>query len=135
VTGSTGLTITELRRLLRAREISARELLQAHTDRIQEVDGDVRAFLRLTPQLAEDQADAADRALKAGVAGPLAGIPMAVKDVLCVKGVETTAGSQILRGFKPPYTGTAMSRLFEAGAVMLGVTNCDEFAMGSSTEN
>jgi len=62
-------------------------------------------------------------------------IPMAVKDVLCVRGVETTAGSQILRGFKPPYTGTAVSRLFDAGAVMLGVTNCDEFAMGSSTEN
>jgi aspartyl-tRNA(Asn)/glutamyl-tRNA(Gln) amidotransferase subunit A len=58
-----------------------------------------------------------------------------VKDVLCVRGVETTAGSQILRGFKPPYTGTAVSRLFEAGAVMVGVTNCDEFAMGSSTEN
>jgi aspartyl-tRNA(Asn)/glutamyl-tRNA(Gln) amidotransferase subunit A len=60
---------------------------------------------------------------------------MAVKDVLCVRGVETTAGSQILRGFKPPYTATAVARLFEAGAVMLGVTNCDEFAMGSSTEN
>jgi aspartyl-tRNA(Asn)/glutamyl-tRNA(Gln) amidotransferase subunit A len=60
---------------------------------------------------------------------------MAVKDVLCVRGVETTAGSQILRGFRPPYTGTAVTRLFEAGAVMLGVTNCDEFAMGSSTEN
>src|SRR5207244_13346360 len=59
----------------------------------------------------------------------------AIKDVLCVRGVETTAGSQILRGFRPPYTGTAVSRLFEAGAVMLGVTNCDEFAMGSSTEN
>jgi len=58
-----------------------------------------------------------------------------VKDVLCVRGIETTAGSQILRGFKPPYTGTAVSRLFAAGAVMVGVTNCDEFAMGSSTEN
>src|SRR5205823_13313259 len=78
---------------------------------------------------------AADKALKAGDPGPLTGIPMAVKDVLCVKGVETTAGSQILRGFKPPYTGTAVQRLFDEGAVMLGVTNCDEFAMGSSTEN
>ncbi len=65
----------------------------------------------------------------------LTGIPIAIKDVLCVKGVETTAGSQILRGFKPPYTGTAVGRLFDEGAVMLGVTNCDEFAMGSSTEN
>src|SRR5207253_10968726 len=82
-----------------------------------------------------EQARAADKAIKAGRAGPLTGIPMAVKDVLCVRGVETTAGSQILRGFKPPYTGTAVQRLFDAGAVMLGVTNCDEFAMGSSTEN
>jgi aspartyl-tRNA(Asn)/glutamyl-tRNA(Gln) amidotransferase subunit A len=65
----------------------------------------------------------------------LAGIPLAVKDVLCVRGVETTAGSKILRGFKPPYTGTAVGRLFDEGAVMIGVTNCDEFAMGSSTEN
>src|SRR4029077_10941674 len=81
------------------------------------------------------QADEADKKLGRGEGGPLTGIPMAVKDVLCVKGVETTAGSQILRGFKSPYTSSAVSRLFEAGAVMLGVTNCDEFAMGSSTEN
>jgi aspartyl-tRNA(Asn)/glutamyl-tRNA(Gln) amidotransferase subunit A len=121
--------------MLRAGEISARELLGAHMQKIDEVDDRVKAFLRLTPELALQQADAADRSLKSGDAGPLAGIPLAVKDVLCVRGVETTAGSQILRGFKPPYTGTAVSRLFESGAVMLGVTNCDEFAMGSSTEN
>jgi aspartyl-tRNA(Asn)/glutamyl-tRNA(Gln) amidotransferase subunit A len=95
----------------------------------------VKAFLRFTPELWEKQAEAADERIKQGDAGALVGIPMAVKDVLCVRGVETTAGSQILSGFKPPYTGTAVSRLFEAGAVMLGVTNCDEFAMGSSTEN
>ncbi len=106
-----------------------------HLSRIESADPDVKAFLRVTEDLALQQADAADRALKSGEAGPLTGIPMAVKDVLCVKGVETTAGSQILRGFKPPYTGTAVQRLFDAGAVMLGVTNCDEFAMGSSTEN
>ena len=68
-------------------------------------------------------------------ASPLCGIPMALKDVLCVDGIETTAGSKILRGFKPPYTGTAVQRLFDAGAVCVGKTNCDEFAMGSSTEN
>jgi aspartyl-tRNA(Asn)/glutamyl-tRNA(Gln) amidotransferase subunit A len=130
-----GSTIGELRKLLRAREVSARELLDAHLRRINEVDGRVKAFLRLTPELAAEQAEQADRALKSGEAGPITGIPVAVKDVLCVRGVETTAGSQILRGFRPPYTGTAMSRLFAAGAVMLGVTNCDEFAMGSSTEN
>ena len=99
------------------------------------MDGDAKASRRTTPQPASEQPAAADTALNSGDAGPLAGIPLAVKDVLCVEGVETTAGSQILRGFKPPYTGTAVKRLFEAGAVMIGVTNCDEFAMGSSTEN
>ncbi len=132
---TTHMTLAELQRLLHARELSAKDLLSEHMMRIENVDGAVKAFLRTTPQLASDQAAAADRALKAGEAGPLAGIPLAVKDVLCVEGVETTAGSQILRGFKPLYTGTAVGRLFAAGAVMVGVTNCDEFAMGSSTEN
>ena len=131
----THLTISELRHLLDDRELSARELLGLHLERIEAADADVKAFLRLTTAKAAEQAQAADRALRDGTAGPLAGIPMAVKDVLCVKDVETTAGSQILKGFKPPYTGTAVQRLFDAGAVMLGVTNCDEFAMGSSTEN
>ena len=131
----TRLTIGELGALLRDRELSAVELLGLHLERIEHADGDVRAYLRLTTSAAADQARAADKALREGTAGPLTGIPMAVKDVLCVKGVETTAGSQILRGFMPPYTGTAVQRLLDAGAVMLGVTNCDEFAMGSSTEN
>jgi aspartyl-tRNA(Asn)/glutamyl-tRNA(Gln) amidotransferase subunit A len=129
------MTITELAALLHDRELSAVELAVLHLDRIRSADNDVKAFLRVTEDLALKQADAADRALKTDVAGPLTGIPMAVKDVLCVKGVETTAGSKILAGFRPPYTGTAVQRLFGAGAVMLGVTNCDEFAMGSSTEN
>jgi aspartyl-tRNA(Asn)/glutamyl-tRNA(Gln) amidotransferase subunit A len=132
---TTKLNITELQRLLHRRELSAEDLLSEHLERIDNVDDHVKAFLRLTPELAKQQAAAADSALKSGDAGPLAGIPLAVKDVLCVQGIETTAGSQILRGFKPPYTGTAVSRLFAAGAVMVGVTNCDEFAMGSSTEN
>jgi aspartyl-tRNA(Asn)/glutamyl-tRNA(Gln) amidotransferase subunit A len=131
----TELTIAEARRLLRLRSISAVELLTAHLKRIERVDDYVRAFLRFTPDLWEEQAAAADHRYDWGNAGPLAGIPMAVKDVLCVRGVETTAGSQILRGFRPPYTGTAVDRLLNAGAVTLGVTNCDEFAMGSSTEN
>jgi aspartyl-tRNA(Asn)/glutamyl-tRNA(Gln) amidotransferase subunit A len=135
LTDPTKLTIADLQRLLRRRELSAIDLLEAHQARIEQVDDRVKAFLRLTPSLAAEQAAAADRSLKSGDAGTLAGIPLAVKDVLCVRGVETTAGSKILRGFKPPYTGTAVKRLFEAGAVMLGVTNCDEFAMGSSTEN
>jgi len=131
----TRLTLSELATLLHDREMSASELAVLHLNRIESTDPDVKAYLRVTEDLALSQAEAADRALKAGEAGPLTGIPMAVKDVLCVKGVETTAGSQILAGFRPPYTGTAVQRLFDAGVVMLGVTNCDEFAMGSSTEN
>ncbi|TMF67982.1 MAG: Asp-tRNA(Asn)/Glu-tRNA(Gln) amidotransferase subunit GatA [Chloroflexi bacterium] len=131
----TELTIKDAARLLRLGSISSAELVTAHVERIERLDPHVKAYLRFTPELWEKQADEADRKIGQGEAPPLAGIPMAVKDVLCVRGVETTAGSQILRGFKPPYTATAVARLFEAGAVMLGVTNCDEFAMGSSTEN
>ena len=131
----TSLTIREAARLLRLGSFSAADLVTAHVERIERLDPHVKAFLRFTPELWEKQADEADRRIRQGDAGPLAGIPLAVKDVLCVRGVEATAGSQVLRGFKPPYTGTAVSRLFDAGAVMLGVTNCDEFAMGSSTEN
>jgi aspartyl-tRNA(Asn)/glutamyl-tRNA(Gln) amidotransferase subunit A len=131
----TRLTIKDAARHLRVGSFTAAELVTAHVERIERVDKEVRAFLRFTPEVWEKQAEEADRRIRQGDAPPLAGIPMAVKDVLCVKGVETTAGSQILRGFKPPYTATAVSRLFDAGAVMIGVTNCDEFAMGSSTEN
>jgi aspartyl-tRNA(Asn)/glutamyl-tRNA(Gln) amidotransferase subunit A len=133
--GLTQLTIKEAARQLRLHSFSATELLNAHLKRIEKVEPTVKAFLRFTPEIWEQQADEADRRLKWGDAGPLAGIPLAVKDVLCVRGVETTAGSKILRGFRPPYTGTAVTRLFKAGAVLLGMTNCDEFAMGSSTEN
>jgi aspartyl-tRNA(Asn)/glutamyl-tRNA(Gln) amidotransferase subunit A len=131
----TELTIAEAARLLRLHSISAGELVTAHVERIAKVDPLVKAFLRTTPEVYEKQADEADKKLRREEGGLLTGIPLAVKDVLCVRGVETTAGSQILRGFKPPYTGTAVARMFGAGAVMLGVTNCDEFAMGSSTEN
>ncbi len=90
----------------------------------------------MTEDLARAQAAEADRRLKYGDgAGALTGIPVAIKDVLCVRGVETTAGSQILKGYRPPYDATAIAKLREAGAVFIGMTNCDEFAMGSSTEN
>ena len=128
--------IRELGGQLRRRELSATELLERQLARIREVDGRVRSYLRLTEEGARAQAAEVDRRLTAKEElGPLAGIPLAVKDVLCVEGVETTAGSQILRGFKPPYDGTAIAKLRAEGAVFLGMTNCDEFAMGSSTEN
>ena len=132
----TRLTVKEALRLLRLGSVSAADLVTAHVQRIERLDPHVKAFLRFTPELWERQAGEADRRIRQGDSAlPLLGIPLAVKDVLCVRGVEATAGSQILKGFRPPYTATAVQRLFEAGAVMLGVTNCDEFAMGSSTEN
>ena len=104
-------------------------------DRIVAVDNRVRAYLTLTPELALEQAAEADARLRRGEdASPLLGIPMALKDVLCTRGVSTTCGSRILEDFVPPYDATVVTRLREAGAVMLGKTNMDEFAMGSSNE-
>jgi aspartyl-tRNA(Asn)/glutamyl-tRNA(Gln) amidotransferase subunit A len=121
---------------MRRRETTPTEVLERHLADIEARDGEVRAFLRLVPELARAQAAAADaRYAAGGPLGPLDGIPVAIKDVLCVEGVETTAGSRILEGFRPPYDGTAIARLRAAGSVFLGMTNCDEFAMGSSTEN
>jgi len=116
--------------------VSATELLDRQLADIEAADPQVKAFLRLLPELAHEQAAAADRRYAAGEPlGALDGVPMALKDVLCVEGVETTAGSHILQGFHPVYDATAVTRLRAAGAVFLGMTNCDEFAMGSSTEN
>ncbi len=125
----------ELRTLLDRREIGAVELARAYLDRIGEVDGRVRAYLTVTAELALEQAEEADRRLASGEAGALEGIPMALKDLISTRGIETTCGSRILRGYVPPYDATAYARLREAGAVLLGKLNMDEFAMGSSTEN
>lgn len=132
-----GLSLVEAREGLRKGDFSSRELTQAYLDRIEQLDEILKSFLTLTPDLALSQADAADKKLKKGGDDlpALLGLPIAVKDVLAVKGVRTTCGSKILENFVPPYTGTAVSRLFDAGIVMLGKTNTDEFAMGSSTEN
>jgi aspartyl-tRNA(Asn)/glutamyl-tRNA(Gln) amidotransferase subunit A len=129
------LTIHKARDLLMAGEVSAVELTEAVLERILAVDNDVKAYLTLTPEEALSQARAADERFVDGEVSPLLGIPLAVKDVLCTEGIPTTCGSRILEGFVPPYDSTAVARLKASGAVILGKTNTDEFAMGSSTEN
>jgi aspartyl-tRNA(Asn)/glutamyl-tRNA(Gln) amidotransferase subunit A len=129
--GLTDLTIADAREQLRAKKISARELTQAHVEAMAKAK-QLNAFITETPDKALAMADAADKALKGGETGALAGIPIAMKDLFCTEGVLTTAASHILHGFKPPYESTVSANLWKAGAVMLGKTNLDEFAMGSS---
>jgi aspartyl-tRNA(Asn)/glutamyl-tRNA(Gln) amidotransferase subunit A len=130
------LTISEASEALRRREISAAELTRAHLDRIEQVEGSVRAFVTVTEQHATREAEEVDRLRGEGVElGPLAGIPLAIKDVISTKGVRTTCSSRILERYTPPFDATVMTRLREARAIMVGKTNMDEFAMGSSTEN
>ena len=129
------LTIHQAHELLSQGRISSVELTRAVLERIEQVDGRVRAYLLTTPEAALNSAEAADRRRAEGEDHPLLGIPLAIKDVLCTRGVQTTCGSRILQGFVPPYDATAVSKLLDAGSVLLGKTNTDEFAMGSSTEN
>ncbi|WP_433350305.1 Asp-tRNA(Asn)/Glu-tRNA(Gln) amidotransferase subunit GatA [Microtetraspora malaysiensis] len=129
-------TAAELGRLIAAREVSAVEVTQAHLDRIAEVEPKVNAFLHVDPETTLAQARAVDERIAGGERlGPLAGVPVAHKDVFTTTDMPTTAGSKILEGWRPPYDATVTSRLREAGLVILGKTNLDEFAMGSSTEN
>ena len=117
-------------------ETTSVELTQAHLDRVADVDGQVKAFLHVDTEGALAQAKDVDaRRAKGEKLSPIAGVPLALKDVLAQKGVPTTAGSKILQGWRPPYDSTVVSKLKSAGVVIMGKTNMDEFAMGSSTEN
>ncbi len=117
-------------------EVSAHEVASAHLDRIEQTDEAVHAFLHVDRELTLAQAASVDRARREGAPlGPLAGVPLALKDVFTMKGAPTTCGSKILEGWRPPYDATVVERLKAGGVVVLGKTNMDEFAMGSSTEN
>jgi aspartyl-tRNA(Asn)/glutamyl-tRNA(Gln) amidotransferase subunit A len=131
-----GKRIKELRNLLSKKEVSAREILDAHLTHIKNYNNEIDAFNCVTENLAREQAERVDKQIAQGEAvGRLAGIPIAIKDNMCVPGYPTTCSSKILENFTPFYTATAVQRLFDEGAVCVGKTNMDEFAMGSSTEN
>jgi aspartyl-tRNA(Asn)/glutamyl-tRNA(Gln) amidotransferase subunit A len=134
--GVASLTIDQVREGLAAREFSAVELAQSALDFAKAENPKTNAYLHFSPERAIAAAELVDRKLQAGEpAGPLAGVPIAVKDVIVTKGVRTTCGSRLLERYIPPYDATAVIRLEQAGGIILGKTNCDEFAMGSSNEN
>ena len=124
----------ELAKLIADGEVSSREVTQAHLDQISKTDSIIHAFLHVDSEGALAQADAADKN-RTSESSPLNGVPLALKDVLTQKGIPTTCGSKILEGWRPPYDSTVVTKLKDAGVVILGKTNMDEFAMGSSTEN
>jgi aspartyl-tRNA(Asn)/glutamyl-tRNA(Gln) amidotransferase subunit A len=130
-----GLSITDAADRLASREISSTELTRAVLERIVQVEPRLRAFVTVTEHVAQEAAAEADRRLAAGERGPLLGIPIALKDVLVTRGIRTTCSSKMLENYLPPFDATVWERLQAAGAVLVGKTNMDEFAMGSSTEN
>src|SRR5919109_1318214 len=133
---TTNWTIDLVKESLAAKKISARELLADFYKRMESKNSELNAYLALTPERARRQADRIDSLIAANQPlPPLAGVPVAIKDVISTRGTKTTCGSKILENYIPPYDATAVEKLEAAGAVIVGKTNCDEFAMGSSNEN
>lgn len=128
------MTATQLARLLREKNVTSLEITQSVLDRIEAVEGQVHSYVTVLPETALHMAREADRRLAAGDAGPLTGIPIAVKDNMCMRGERTTCGSRVLENYVPPYDATVVRLLRDEGMVILGKANMDEFAMGSSTE-
>lgn len=132
----TGMTLTELCEALDKGEVSSREVTQAYLERIEQVEGKVGAYITVCGEAALKQAEDADAQRGAGKkVHPLCGVPVAIKDNICIKGVKTTCASRMLEHFVPPYDASVWEKLREKGCVLLGKTNMDEFAMGSTTEN
>ncbi|MBI4691345.1 MAG: Asp-tRNA(Asn)/Glu-tRNA(Gln) amidotransferase subunit GatA [Nitrospirae bacterium] len=129
------LNISEARELLDRKELKASDLLDSIYKRIDDIEDKVKAFVTLTKEKAYQMAEVSQRIIDTGKSFPLSGIPMAIKDNMCTKGILTTCSSKILANFIPPYESTVTSRLGDKGYILLGKTNLDEFAMGSSTEN
>ncbi len=129
------MTIHEAHRLLKTGQISSVELTEACLERIRQVEDRVHAIVTVTDELALEQARKADELIAAGDTNPLNGIPALIKDNMCTRGIPTTCSSKMLENFLPPYNATVVERLTESGAVIIGKSNMDEFAMGSSTEN
>lgn len=130
-----GLTVERLHAALKAREVTVAEVCKATLERIERLNAQLNAFITVTRDNALARAQELDGRIANGEMGALMGVPVAVKDNICTMGVRTTCGSRILGNFLPPYTATAVERLEAAGALIVGKTNCDEFAMGSSNEN